>query len=128
MIRGTIRCVLVHTIQTALSSARVVVCRAAGWWRKGIGVVASSVHRAPGLTRRDFVKISGAGLALSSIGALALPVRAAPLARTTRAAADTGTLVVGMVAEPTSLDPGQLTDINSMKLLGVLYDTLVCFT
>ena len=37
------------------------------------------------------------------------------------------TLVVGLVAEPTSLDPGQLTDINSMKLLGAIYDTLVRF-
>ena len=35
--------------------------------------------------------------------------------------------MVGLVAEPTSLDPGQLTDINSMKLLGALYDTLVRF-
>jgi len=34
---------------------------------------------------------------------------------------------MGLVAEPTSLDPGQLTDINSMKLLGALYDTLVRF-
>jgi peptide/nickel transport system substrate-binding protein len=71
----------------------------------------------------------GAGLALSSVGALAVPVTgAAPLTRAVRLAdATPGTLVVGMVAEPTSLDPGQLTDINSMKLLGALYDTLVRF-
>jgi len=42
-------------------------------------------------------------------------------------AATPGVLVVGLVAEPTSLDPGQLTDINSMKLLGAIYDTLVRF-
>jgi peptide/nickel transport system substrate-binding protein len=37
------------------------------------------------------------------------------------------TLVVGMVAEPTSMDPGQLTDINSMRVLSSVYDTLVRF-
>ena len=35
------------------------------------------------------------------------------------------TLVVGMVAEPTSMDPGQLNDINSMRVLSSMYDTLV---
>ncbi|HEY1294670.1 MAG TPA: ABC transporter substrate-binding protein [Chloroflexota bacterium] len=81
------------------------------------------------LSRRTFVKALGAGLALSTVPALIAPVSgAAPLARSTRLADTTpGTLVVGMVAEPTSLDPGQLTDINSMKLLGALYDTLVRF-
>ena len=38
-----------------------------------------------------------------------------------------GTLVVGLVAEPTSMDPGQLTDINSMRVLSNVYDTLVRF-
>jgi peptide/nickel transport system substrate-binding protein len=38
-----------------------------------------------------------------------------------------GTLVVGLVAEPTSMDPGQLTDINSMRVLANVYDTLVRF-
>src|SRR5262245_55098997 len=37
------------------------------------------------------------------------------------------TLVVGLVAEPTSMDPGQLTDINSMRVLSSVYDTLVRF-
>src|SRR6059036_515982 len=37
------------------------------------------------------------------------------------------TLVVGLVAEPTSLDPAQLTDINSMRILSSVYDTLVRF-
>jgi peptide/nickel transport system substrate-binding protein len=81
------------------------------------------------LSRRTFVKALGAGLALSTVPALIVPVSgAAPLAQSTRLADTTpGTLVVGLVAEPTSLDPGQLTDINSMKLLGALYDTLVRF-
>ncbi len=43
-------------------------------------------------------------------------------------AATAGTLVVGLVAEPTSMDPGQLTDINSMRVLANVYDTLVRFT
>ena len=38
-----------------------------------------------------------------------------------------GTLVVGLVAEPTSMDPGQLNDINSMRVLANIYDTLVRF-
>jgi len=81
------------------------------------------------LSRRTFVKGLGAGLALSAVPALIAPVSgAAPLVQPARLADTTpGTLVVGMVAEPTSLDPGQLTDINSMKLLGALYDTLVRF-
>ncbi len=37
------------------------------------------------------------------------------------------TLVIGLVAEPTSMDPGQLTDINSMRVLSSVYDTLVRF-
>src|SRR5258705_8370737 len=37
------------------------------------------------------------------------------------------TLVVGLVAELTSMDPGQLTDINSMRVLSSVYDTLVRF-
>src|SRR5262249_28187266 len=37
------------------------------------------------------------------------------------------TLVVGLVAEPTSMDPGQLTDINSMRVLSSVYDTLIRF-
>lgn len=52
-----------------------------------------------------------------------------PLLRTgAPQAAPTGkTLVVGLVAEPTSMDPGQLTDINSMRVLSSVYDTLVRF-
>jgi peptide/nickel transport system substrate-binding protein len=92
-------------------------------------VSAVHIHRTAALSRRTFVKALGAGLALSSAPALLAPVTgAAPLTRATRLADTTpGTLVVGLVAEPTSLDPGQLTDINSMKLLGALYDTLVRF-
>jgi peptide/nickel transport system substrate-binding protein len=83
-----------------------------------------------GLTRRRFVKTVGAGVALGvAVPALLAPVsNAAPtLGASTSAAATPGTLVIGLVAEPTSLDPGQLTDINSMKLLGAMYDTLVRF-
>jgi peptide/nickel transport system substrate-binding protein len=90
---------------------------------------AAYVHGAGPLTRRTFVKAVGAGLALATVPVLVTPVSgAAPLAQSVHLA-DTapGTLVVGLVAEPTSLDPGQLTDINSMKLLGALYDTLVRF-
>jgi peptide/nickel transport system substrate-binding protein len=92
--------------------------------------MASSQHDSPrNLSRRTFVKALGAGIALSSVPALVVPVSsAAPVARSSRLADTTpGVLVVGLVAEPTSLDPGQLTDINSMKLLGALYDTLVRF-
>src|SRR5262245_986302 len=84
----------------------------------------SHSHR---LTRRGFVRTVGAGMALSALApTLVAPIsRAAPAAAP--AAATPGVLVVGLVAEPTSLDPGQLTDINSMKLLGAMYDTLVRF-
>src|SRR5919206_529626 len=77
------------------------------------------------LTRRGFVRGVGAGLALS----IAAPTLLAPVgsAAPSRRAVTPGVLVVGLVAEPTSLDPGQLTDINSMKLLGALYDTLLRF-
>jgi peptide/nickel transport system substrate-binding protein len=34
-------------------------------------------------------------------------------------------IVVGIEAEPTSLDPQQVTDINTMRVLSNLYDTLV---
>lgn len=62
-----------------------------------------------------------------ALSALA-PTLLAPITRAAPAGVATpGVLVVGLVAEPTSLDPGQLTDINSMKLLGALYDTLVRF-
>jgi peptide/nickel transport system substrate-binding protein len=80
-------------------------------------------------SRRQFVRGVVGGVALAAVpstlgGAarLVAPAFAAAPARST-----TGTLVIGMVAEPTSLDPGQLTDINSMKLLGAIYDTLVRF-
>ena len=79
-----------------------------------------------GLSRRRFVQTLGAGVVLG----VAAPTLLAPVgsaAPASNAAAAPGTLVIGLVAEPTSLDPGQLTDINSMKLLGAMYDTLVRF-
>src|ERR1051325_11296794 len=80
-------------------------------------------RRAGGLSGRTFVRIAGppAGLAPR------LTTPAPAVARSRFADTTPGTLVVGLVAEPTSLDPGQLTDINSMKLLGAMYDTLVRF-
>src|SRR5207248_1771592 len=72
-----------------------------------------------------FVRGVGAGLALS-VAAPTLLVSVGSAAPSRRAVTP-GVLVVGLVAEPTSLDPGQLTDINSMKLLGALYDTLLRF-
>ena len=89
----------------------------------------SRVPRGRGLTRRTFVKAVGLGAALSAAPGLLVPIgRAAPAPEARSSAAVTpGTLVIGLVAEPTSLDPGQLTDINSMKLLGAIYDTLVRF-
>ncbi len=88
----------------------------------------ASDTRGPGgqrLSRRGFVRTVGAGVALSALA----PTLLAPIGRAApaRSAATPGVLVVGLVAEPTSLDPGQLTDINSMKLLGAMYDTLVRF-
>jgi peptide/nickel transport system substrate-binding protein len=79
------------------------------------------------LTRRRFVQAVGAGVVLGvAAPTLLAPVGSAAPASNVAAAAP-GTLVIGLVAEPTSLDPGQLTDINSMKLLGAMYDTLVRF-
>jgi peptide/nickel transport system substrate-binding protein len=79
------------------------------------------------VTRRKFIQAAGAGVALAAAPTLLTPVSSARPLVSRRAAQAAGTLVVGLVAEPTSLDPGQLTDINSMKLLGALYDTLVRF-
>jgi peptide/nickel transport system substrate-binding protein len=83
----------------------------------------------PNISRRTFVKGVGAGVALSVVPTLLVPASSAAPVSGMRVVAETtpGTLVVGLVAEPTSLDPGQLTDINSMKLLGAMYDTLVRF-
>jgi peptide/nickel transport system substrate-binding protein len=80
------------------------------------------------VSRRKFIQAAGAGVALAATPTLLVPITNAASMRVQRPAAQSpGTLVVGLVAEPTSLDPGQLTDINSMKLLGALYDTLVRF-
>ncbi len=81
------------------------------------------------VSRRRFIQAVGAGAAFSlSSSAIGSVATAAPAGLALRSAAQAAnTLVIGLVAEPTSLDPGQLTDINSMKLLGALYDTLVRF-
>src|SRR5438132_157600 len=78
-------------------------------------------------TSSRFVETLGAGVVLGvAAPTLRAPVGSAAPASNAAAAAP-GTLVIGLVAEPTSLDPGQLTDINSMMLLGAMYDTLVRF-
>jgi peptide/nickel transport system substrate-binding protein len=89
----------------------------------------NNTSRSGRLSRRTFVKVAGASFAVAALPAVAAPVSGAtPLVgRSLIADTTPGTLVVGLVAEPTSLDPGQLTDINSMKLLGAMYDTLVRF-
>jgi peptide/nickel transport system substrate-binding protein len=83
------------------------------------------------VSRRQFVRGVMGGVALAAVtsplGGGAASFAGPAFAAGATAASTTGTLVIGMVAEPTSLDPGQLTDINSMKLLGALYDTLVRF-
>src|SRR3954471_16393312 len=75
-----------------------------------------------GFTRRGILKVAGGTLAAASVPALS------PFAQ--RAAAQespAGTLVAALVAEPTSLDPNQLTDINSMRLVRNIYDGLTRF-
>src|SRR5215470_15738659 len=80
------------------------------------------------VSRRRFIQAAAAGVAITAAPTILVPITSARgLPAAAPAAQSPGTLVVGMVAEPTSLDPGQLTDINSMKLLGALYDTLVRF-
>ena len=58
-----------------------------------------------GLTRRGVLKAAGG--AVASVPALASFSR-----RTAAQETPGGTLVAALVAEPTSLDPNQLTDIN----------------
>jgi peptide/nickel transport system substrate-binding protein len=80
------------------------------------------------VSRRRFIQAAAVGVAVAATPTILAPTTSARgLPAAVPAAQSPGTLVVGMVAEPTSLDPGQLTDINSMKLLGALYDTLVRF-
>ena len=62
-------------------------------------------------------RIAVMGLLLTALAGASAP----------EAGAAAKTLVVGLVAEPTSMDPGQLTDINSMRVLSSVYDTLVRF-
>jgi peptide/nickel transport system substrate-binding protein len=79
------------------------------------------------VTRRRLIQAAAAGVAVAASPTILAPVTSARTLVARPAAQTAGTLVVGLVAEPTSLDPGQLTDINSMKLLGAMYDTLVRF-
>ena len=93
----------------------------------GSSVAFSQSRDSHRLTRRGFVRTVGAGIALGALAPAIVPRITSAAPARSPAAATPGVLVVGLVAEPTSLDPGQLTDINSMKLLGALYDTLVRF-
>ena len=76
-----------------------------------------------GLTRRGVLKAAGATLAVATVPGLS-SVDSRGLAQE---APHGGTAVVGLVAEPVSLDPGQLTDINSMRLVRNIYDGLTGF-
>ena len=73
-------------------------------------------------TRRLLLKASGVAFAAAAVPALS-PL-AAPAAAQEAA---NGTVIVGLVAEPTSLDASQLTDINSMRLVRNIYDGLTGF-
>jgi peptide/nickel transport system substrate-binding protein len=75
-----------------------------------------------GLTRRGILKAAGGTLAAASVPALSPFTRRAGAQETPG-----GTLVAALVAEPTSLDPNQLTDINSMRLVRNIYDGLTRF-
>ena len=84
--------------------------------RERTDIPTSTAPAVSGYTRRGVLKAVGAGLAMASMPALP---QVAPRAAAQDAAS---TLIVGLVAEPTSLDPSQLTDINSMRLCRNIYD------
>jgi peptide/nickel transport system substrate-binding protein len=74
-------------------------------------------------TRRGILKAAGVTLAAAAAPGLApfTPGIAA------QEVPQGGTVVAGLVAEPYSLDPGVLTDINSMRLVRNIYDGLTGF-
>ncbi len=80
-------------------------------------------QEASGLTRRGILKAAGFTLAASTAPVLSPFTRLASAQEVPQG----GTVVVGLVAEPTSLDPGDLTDINSMRLVRNIYDGLTGF-
>ena len=89
-----------------------------------VDLAAASGRPSPaGHTRRDMLKAAGITLAATSLPGLSL----FPASAMAQEVPQGGTLVVGLVAEPTSLDPGQLTDINSMRLVRNIYDGLTGF-
>ena len=87
------------------------------------GSFGSIVGRSSRLSRRSVLKAAGAGMA---VAAVASAPRYAPIVRA-QDIPQGGSLVAGLVAEPTSLDPGFLTDINSMRLVRNIYDGLTGF-
>jgi peptide/nickel transport system substrate-binding protein len=82
-----------------------------------------TTRSATGMTRRGILK--AAGVTLAAAAAPSLPPMVGPTAA--QDAAQGGTVIAALVAEPTSLDPGQLTDINSMRLVRNIYDGLTGF-
>lgn len=87
------------------------------------------------ISRRDVVKITGGTL---SAGALSAAVAisgggqagAAPTSRPSVQGMSqdaSNTIVVGLVAEPTSMDPQQVTDTNSARAQGSMFESLTTF-
>src|SRR5262245_30457315 len=83
----------------------------------------AAASRTPSVfTRRGILKAAGGTLAA------AVPALSSIAPRTAaQATSPGGTLVAALVAEPYSLDPNQLTDINSMRLVRNIYDGLTGF-
>jgi peptide/nickel transport system substrate-binding protein len=80
---------------------------------------------APRLARREFLGRLGP-TALGLLAACAL-LPSAAAAQPPAAAQSSGTLTVGMVAEPTSMNPGQQPDQNSERIHSNIFDTLVAY-
>jgi peptide/nickel transport system substrate-binding protein len=83
----------------------------------------SAATRSSKHSRRDLLKAAGVTLAAAAAPAFS-PFAASALAQETPQG---GSLIVGLVAEPYALDPGFITDINSMRLNRNIYDGLTGF-
>src|SRR5262249_305283 len=76
------------------------------------------------LARREFI----IGIGSTALGLLAVSALApAATAVASSFAQSGGTLTVGMVAEPTSMNPGQQPDQNSERIHSNIFDTLVAY-
>jgi peptide/nickel transport system substrate-binding protein len=88
-----------------------------------------------GLSRREVMKITGGTLSAGALSAAlaaygpqrgsAAPQLGGRLTPSLRQ--EDSTVIVGLVAEPTSLDPQQVTDINSMRVQRSMFDSLLDF-